>query len=138
MLKIKFIAAALIMIMVSAGLSSAEIYRWKDKNGVVHFSDTPPQHIDESEDDGEVTSTENVPESSSAQDSDSQNTRAALESASNLVEELEEELPEAPGNDAGNGQQPSVELYVTSWCRYCKDAKAFFRSRPRRQPTSCQ
>lgn len=30
---------------------------------------------------------------------------------------------------AGQTQAPQVELYVTSWCPYCKKAKAFFDQR---------
>ena len=46
---------ALIVFLLTFGVSSAEIYSWVDENGVVHYSDTPPAHITEWEEKEEVT-----------------------------------------------------------------------------------
>jgi glutaredoxin-like YruB-family protein len=39
------------------------------------------------------------------------------------------DFPEETQEDAVAVTGPSVEIYETSWCRYCNKAKNFFRSR---------
>jgi glutaredoxin len=34
-----------LLLVLCAGAASAQIYRWKDANGVTHFSDTPPASV---------------------------------------------------------------------------------------------
>lgn len=34
-----------LLLLLCAGVASAQIYRWKDANGVTHFSDTPPASV---------------------------------------------------------------------------------------------
>ncbi len=34
-----------LLLVLCAGAASAQIYRWKDANGVTHFSDTPPASL---------------------------------------------------------------------------------------------
>jgi hypothetical protein len=46
-----------IIFILAGGVSSAEIYSWEDENGVVHYSDTQPAHINEWEEEGETTTT---------------------------------------------------------------------------------
>ncbi len=67
----------------------AGMYTWKDENGVLHVSDTPPQVQ-------EPGTVKILPEATSANDSQ---------------------------------KEPEVEIFTTSWCRYCKEAVAFLDSK---------
>jgi glutaredoxin len=66
-------------ILIITGLAGAEIYKWVDRNGVVHISDVPPHDVE--------------------------------------------------ANANPSPPSPKVELYTTSWCYYCKEARNFLRSR---------
>ena len=110
-----FLVAALFM-----GTSSAEIYKWVDENGVVHFSDSPTEIESESS-----TEAEN-----SSQDPNFEDTPAPTAETRNIIlnpdffKALDESRPDPVILDA-----PTVEIYETSWCGYCKKAKRFFRLR---------
>ncbi|MBW2605203.1 MAG: DUF4124 domain-containing protein [Deltaproteobacteria bacterium] len=85
------------------------MYKWVDENGVVHFSDTPPDDADNS--DIETLPTYTTQENSSTENKDNR---------SNPTDSVRKN----PW-----GIKPKVELYTTSWCPWCKKAKAFFRSK---------
>jgi len=95
-----FTFLVLFIVFVFVESSIADMYKWVDQNGVTHISDTPPHTADNSK--IETFPTENRDNRSNTADSVRQNP---------LVKE------------------PKVELYTTSWCPWCKKAKAFFRSR---------
>jgi len=102
---------------VMATFANAQMFKWVDDHGVVHLSDSPPP----------------------------QGTKALVESEShaNFKTKPSSDLPSAqktPNSENGNAptaateeqtkpQNITVELYTTSWCPYCKDARNFFRSR---------
>jgi len=90
---------------------SAEIYKWVDDNGNVHFTDTPPPGHTDSEvvnpQPNVVAGYGTVSGESSAQAAPAQTPRAGV----------------APVD------LPIVELFVTSWCGYCKKAEAWFKAR---------
>ena len=117
MIRSQTIILILIALLVSFGISSAEIYSWEDENGVVHYSDTQPSHITEWEEKEEAT----------GGDSQQNDQGQRYEYNPELISEILEELEDDSSDDIEPG--PSVELYVTSWCTYCHKAKAFFRSR---------
>jgi glutaredoxin-like YruB-family protein len=109
------------VLFLTIGTSSAEIYKWVDENGVVHFSDSPTEIIPESnKEEEEVASPDPRPEDNSTPTTETQN--ATLDP--NFFDLLDESK-EAPVTV--NAQ--TVEIYETSWCGYCKKAKRFFRSR---------
>ena len=117
MIKPHTLILTLIVFLFSFTLSSAEIYSWEDENGVTHYSDTQPTHINEWE------AKEGTPQDESQQDNQTQRYEYNPELISEILDEL--------GNDNEEDTEPapSVELYVTSWCTYCHKAKAFFRSK---------
>ena len=88
------------------GLSTAKFYKYVDENGVVHFQDHPPENV------APDTEVKELPEYKS--------------------KNADMNLPRK-GNKKITGKtnysDAKVELYVTSWCRYCKKAKTYFRSR---------
>ena len=85
------LTAALLMIAIHffANQAIADIYKWVDQNGVIHFSDSPP------------TSGQNV----------------ETKKTTNY-----------PKREGKRNYTNKVEIYTTSWCRYCKKAIAFLQS----------
>jgi glutaredoxin len=121
-MKTQKIILVILIHIFALGISSAEIYKWVDENGVTHYSDSPTENIPG------PTVTENV-ETQSADPAPAdtpplpdETQKGALDSNFfNILDETPEE--EVAANS------PSVEIYETSWCVYCKKAKDFFRSR---------
>ena len=109
---------ALVVLIFSVGTSSAEIYKWVDDNGVMHFSDTQPGHISDWEEE-ETSASSNQ----TLQNSGSQKVKLDTDTISEILDQLKGDEEETE-----NKQQPTVELYVTSWCPWCKKAKSFFSS----------
>lgn len=101
----------LIAILFATAPAIADMYKWVDKNGVIHFSDTPPKS---------ETAVETY-ETSTYQEPAAQPVIAEGETAPSPT-------PEAKPKSEGVRQSNAVEIYTTSWCRYCKDAIAFLRS----------
>lgn len=106
-MKLKILLTATILALLFQSLASAAIYRWVDKNGVVTFRDTPPAEHPEQ---AQIVSSAQSPAITS---SPANPAPAGTKEAAVLKEEV---------------AAPQVELYVTSWCGYCKQAEAFFRS----------
>ena len=118
---LKIILIILIHIF-ALGISSAEIYKWVDEDGVTHFSDSPTEDIpapDTTEND-EIQSAEQVP--TVAPPVPDETREGALEP--DFFDILKEIQEEQVADDT-----PSVEIFETSWCVYCKKAKEFFRSK---------
>lgn len=122
------------------GTTQAEVFKWKDKHGVVHYGDKPPEPGDQKKapvstvekveltpitilDDGRVQNngTEKADDSLLGQ------ARAAL---ADLQAALSHKFAEWTGSspvvtNPGN----KVDLYTTAWCGACKKAKAWFREK---------
>ncbi len=85
---------------------SVEIYKWKDKDGDVVFSDTPPPPGVNAEIKEFKEETDGVPK--------------------------RRETPQRAGSERPKEKRPygdiRVILYMTSWCPYCVKARNFLRS----------
>ena len=46
-MKAKKVIFVILIPILTLGISSAEIYKWVDENGVIHYSDSPTQNIPE-------------------------------------------------------------------------------------------
>ena len=104
------------MVTVFVERSIADMYKWVDENGIAHFSDAPPDVTDNS--DIETLPTHTTPENNGyPQENKSTENR---DNRSNPTDTVQKK-PWV--------KKPKVELYTTSWCPWCKKAKAFFRSR---------
>jgi glutaredoxin len=106
--------------VLTMGTSSAEIYKWVDEDGVVHYSDAPTQNIFDLPEQEEISSTETVPQVNSQPAPEGQNITLDPDFF-NFLDETQE--------DVVTVNTPTVEIYETSWCGYCEKAKNFFRSR---------
>lgn len=96
----------ILLLLLFAGTASAQIYKWVDENGVTHFSNRPPVAAESKE------NLELFPP---------YNSKPQSEPRSKPVTRTGKDVSPIPG--------PTVELYTTSWCIYCKKARKFFQIR---------
>ena len=89
------------LILLSKTMFAAEIYKWTDKDGKVHYSDTPP-------------------ENQKSRKIDSEKLEKSISSVSFVKVEL------LPIKIAVNRQSNQVVMYSTSWCKYCAKARRYF------------
>jgi glutaredoxin len=97
------LAAALLLAALPA--AGGEMYRWKDANGVTHFSDSPP-------------------EASAAGNVKAWEMPADPGGRAQAVAPVDGRSADAPPARKNH----TVTLYTTSWCPRCKEAKAFLTS----------
>lgn len=110
-------AALLLLLLIMFGTATAGIYRWVDKKGVTHFSDNPPQKS-KSEEAVEVLPTPRL------RYQYEENYKSKY---NNPESSTEAHIPRS--EEVRTRREHKVELYVTSWCGYCKKARKFFNSR---------
>ena len=120
MAKVQRLLSALVILLVSAGICSAEIYMWKDENGVTHFSDREPSEV--SDWDGE--------QASGVTNDNQQNTELQRPKYDvNVINEILNEISDDEAETEDTQQKHSVELYIRNFCPYCNKAITFFNSR---------
>jgi glutaredoxin len=119
MAKFSGLLLILVILMASPAIFAGDIYKWEDENGVMHYTDTAPS--DESEWVLEETSSIDGQDNSSSplRNYDPDMVSEILDEIKDDDEPTEEEIK----------RDLSVELYVSSLCKYCQKAKAFFNSR---------
>ncbi len=100
--------------------ASAEMYKWVDKNGVIHYSDTPPAMPEEDVETMETTQyTPPSPKSDSAK-------------SKTTGKEKSDSEPKKTGNTKKNildQYANKVVIFTKSWCPHCKKAVAFLQSK---------
>lgn len=109
------VAGIFLLGLLRAAPAWSDIYKWVDAKGVVHYSDQAP-----ADKEGRLQ----IETSPSAPPSKYQPPPKA--------EQAPPAAPDTAGKEEPPKDQPAktphVELYVTSWCKYCKRAKAYLRS----------
>jgi glutaredoxin len=116
----KNVGVLLIILYVTlllGGVANAEMYKWVDEKGVMHFTDHQPYNT------GAVGEIEVIPtyENSSQVPGESSDETVNYDSSVYGEPSIEEQVKEV--------QKPRVELYTTSWCPYCAKARDYFRQR---------
>ena len=108
-----FLGIILVFFMVGifAGNARAGMYKWVDQNGVVHVSDMPPQQVDNARIETLPTYQTDKKTPGETKDADA-------------VTNLPYAAQQKP-----SVKERKVELYTTSWCPWCKKAKAFFQAK---------
>jgi glutaredoxin len=95
-----------IFLLPASSAVSAEIYKWKDKDGNIFYSDTPPPH-------GADAETREFKEESI----EKPKRKASVPTLKR--ENIQERRPYKDVN---------VIMYMTSWCPYCSKARNYLRS----------
>jgi len=104
----RWIIAVLLWVIFSivvSSLVSAQIYKWKDKDGNIVFSDTPPPGVNAEIKEFKEDTTERP------------KTREYFQKSKS--ESIQEKRPY---------RDIHVIMYMTSWCPYCVKARTFLRS----------
>ena len=123
-MKVKKIILVIFIHIFALGISSAEIYKWVDENGITHYSDSPTENIPGTTEDDEIQSDNPDPANNPPVAAHTRRGARACDFFDILDETQEQETQEEVAENT-----PTVEIYETSWCGYCKKAKDFFRSR---------
>jgi glutaredoxin len=100
----------------AATLSASDIYRWTDKDGVIHFSDSPPEVANNVSDVDKTTGYDYDPK----KDVPHQNFPEQSKKGASATDST------APIR--GKKKLPKVELFSTSWCGYCTKARNYFQA----------
>jgi len=115
---IKPLIAILLSTLLFSVPADAKIYNWVDEKGTLHFSEQPP------------------PGGETSKNVESMLTYDSRDRPAPYVKcEMQKKTNEAkPGTEkkvkkSRPARAHKVELYTAKWCRYCKKARAFFRSR---------
>ena len=95
--------------------SNAQMYKYVDENGVVTFQDHPPEKI---------TPDTDVKVLQTIKGESRKGKLPRQKSAEPPPIKKAEPLP-----DNSIYEDAQVELFVTSWCKYCKKAEDYFRSK---------
>jgi glutaredoxin len=94
------ITSLLLVLLMISPVTQADLYKWVDKNGKVHYGDSPPENVKLKKITGNISSFTSVSVEPFVYDP-------------NLVSKRKE--------------SKSVVMYSTSWCGYCKKAARHFR-----------
>jgi len=113
----RIVFAVVLLLFYSVIASSAEMYKWEDADGVVTFKDTPPPA---SKKRGKVKV---------YNDSDFAAVPPRQSAAASRVDRPAA-APVAPPSTARKERfSGTVEMYVTDWCGYCKQARSYLDSK---------
>jgi glutaredoxin-like YruB-family protein len=101
----------LLLLLLTSAAGAGSIYKWVDDQGVVHYSDQAPE-ADQVE--GAIETRQGIAGSPLSPPPPAQSAHP----------------PETLQRPAARERRDvTVEIYTTSWCRYCRDAKNYFHSR---------
>jgi glutaredoxin-like YruB-family protein len=108
---------AIAVLLLSFSLAHAEMYQWVDENGVTTFKDTPPP------------ASKNRKKVKVYSDSDF-DSAPPDQPAPGTRRNKSADAPASKTTLAENARfTGTVEMYVTSWCGYCKRAQAYMTSK---------
>ncbi len=96
------IACLVSMLLATAGLAVADMYKWVDETGKIHYTDSPPPGKKAQKLDLKINSIAGPPVVSAFKDG-------------------------AAGTS--NRTAAKVKVYGAAWCGYCKRAKAYLQAR---------
>jgi glutaredoxin len=109
MLNIKTGLLLTIMVMCTLGVGwSADMYQWVDEKGVTHIEDNPP---------GEMSVSNSL---------EVKKIKDIMEPSSKLNENPTERKST---DDQAVNMNANIEIYTTSWCHFCRQAKEYFKKK---------
>lgn len=108
---------AVIILLMTFSPALAEMYQWIAEDGSVTFKDMPPPVSKKRKKVKVYSDSDFAPVPPPQPESTQRSVKKAAKPAPQ---------PEPPRNDRFSG---TVEMYVTEWCGYCKQAKSYMKSR---------
>ena len=96
------ISSLFLVFMMISPVTQGDLYKWVDKNGKVHYGDSPPENVKLKTITGKVSSYSGV-------------------SVEPFVFD--------PNIISKRKKSKTVIMYSTSWCKYCKKAARHFRQK---------
>ncbi len=100
-----------LIILAFISPTSAQIYKWKDKEGNIHFSDTPP------------------PKEVKAERQKIRESRESPAAEGSQVRPVGKEgLSDSPNKEKRSYGDITVLMYMTDWCPYCRKAREYLNS----------
>lgn len=107
------------ILLLTFSTAIAEMYQWVDEKGVVTFSDTPPPVSKKSRKAAKVKI---------YNDSDSTPTPARQTEPAARTVKMADAPPQPPTTAKKERFSGTVEIYVTEWCGYCKQAQRYMKN----------
>ena len=95
-----YLCGVILLLSFQLSPSHADLYKWVDDKGTIHYGDKPPEEARLKKIKGEISSF-TTPEI--------------------------KPLPPGIKNTPSTNNRVSVVMYSASWCKYCKKAAAHFR-----------
>lgn len=111
---------AVIILLLSCSLAGAEMYQWIGDDGSVTYKDTPPPATGKRKKVRVYNDSDVAPAPAHQPEPGSRSATKGGAPASPAVQAA------APGKGRFKG---TVEIYVTSWCGYCKQALSYMDNR---------
>lgn len=112
---------SIFVLFLFSPMANAEMYKWVDEKGVIHFQDYPPAV-------SPSTQVEKLSDEKLRFDNYiEQGAKSDGEMPYKSV--LKEDAKKKRKGKNRYARNQSVELYVTTWCGYCKKARAFLQAR---------
>ena len=105
----------LIPVLLFLSPARADLYQWVDDKGVIHIVDSPPLKLKKNE---KMLSAPAEKDNAPSED---------LTSA--VSPDQKSKTATEPAPVAQTTEKPQVELFTTSWCPYCRQARNFFQNR---------
>ena len=97
--------------------AGADLFKWTDPKGVIHISDHSPQNKEVKGPVESLSINKEGPGPKSPPHTETQSRFDKPAQTANTDKELKQP------------KTPRVEIYTTSWCPYCRQARGFFQSR---------
>jgi len=108
------------LLCLDAGADAAVTYRWIDAQGKAHYSEAPPAGMAAQEIKLPSSVEVAAAQPEVVEEQPAMAAEAAQATAVSTVSSMQPEAAIPP---------PQVEIYMTSWCPYCRKAEAWFRDR---------
>lgn len=111
------VLVVVLSVLIGSSLALAEMYQWVDDKGVVTFKDTPPPSSKKRKKVKVYSDYDFAPAPPSQPATTGKSGGSAAKS------------PSQAASTKSSRFTGTVEIYVTSWCGYCKKAESYLKSK---------
>ena len=130
MRKLMIFLITLCLTLNVTGVAIADIYKWVDETGTIHFSSSPPGNVASKVKVLSIPTHEYDSQPVNQTEQEDHNLNASSYPSPSTTDKIKSRKSSTPDFYVTPGRNTAkVELYSTSWCTYCQKARDFFRSR---------